>query len=290
MLGTVFCEGRGVGVPEYTNCFSALVLILFGIYGIASGPPSVRHLYALLLTNGMGSFAFHWTNADYWGGIDQISMLMLGSMFCGIILQSLTNRTIASRSLTHAALSAIAHIVTMAGFVFVLATNHNLAIDVYLAANLAIPLSIWNGMILFPRSSLHILYYRELPQGVDCARRLRSSSIALAIAAIAWLSYEKFLCITDLHVWGRIPVHAMFHIVSSASLFNVLQQAAILICQDSNGERYVLQPWVLYSNCRGWKTKLGYCTQWLFRHATILPKEPPALSVASLKGTQSQLI
>lgn len=74
-----FCESLEFGKPEYANAFSSLAICMFGFFGLflSNGSELLsRFIYALIATNSIGSFGYHWTLEFGWGIVDQGSMLI----------------------------------------------------------------------------------------------------------------------------------------------------------------------------------------------------------------------
>lgn len=74
-----FCESLEFGKPEYANAFSSLFIGVFGFLGLFLSDGSEllsRLIYALIATNSIGSFGYHWTLEFGWGIVDQGSMLI----------------------------------------------------------------------------------------------------------------------------------------------------------------------------------------------------------------------
>jgi hypothetical protein len=72
-----FCEGRILGIPEYLNSFSSLVISLVSYAGLQTKNlnEDIKMIYFVLFLNGFFSFGFHWTMYYGWKTLDQLTMI-----------------------------------------------------------------------------------------------------------------------------------------------------------------------------------------------------------------------
>lgn len=94
-LQPVFCEGNAYGPPEYLNSYSSLVIIMFGLYGLWYNTLScstLRLCYSMCIVCGIGSFGFHYTLQRGWCYMDQIPMLLIQMMETGHLFHTIYPR------------------------------------------------------------------------------------------------------------------------------------------------------------------------------------------------------
>jgi len=74
-----FCESRILGMPEYLNSASSLIIVGFGIYGLLNiyNDCFADIIYTLLTIVGIGSTGYHWTGNIGWGLLDETPMILL---------------------------------------------------------------------------------------------------------------------------------------------------------------------------------------------------------------------
>lgn len=80
-----FCEEHLLGLPEYYNSISSLVIVFFGIYGLMNmrNDLFIDILYASLAIVGVGSTGYHWYGNIGWALFDEMPIIV--TVFSGII-------------------------------------------------------------------------------------------------------------------------------------------------------------------------------------------------------------
>ena len=80
-----FCEEHLLGLPEYFNSISSLVIVFFGIYGLMNmrNDLFIDILYASLAIVGIGSTGYHWHGNIGWALFDEMPIIV--TVFSGII-------------------------------------------------------------------------------------------------------------------------------------------------------------------------------------------------------------
>ena len=74
-----FCEAVLFGRPEYVNSISSVAMIAWGLPMLLFAPTQslfAKLIASLLVTNGVGSFFFHWTGYPFWGYFDFFPMAL----------------------------------------------------------------------------------------------------------------------------------------------------------------------------------------------------------------------
>ena len=80
-----FCEEHLLGLPEYYNSISSLVIVFFGIYGLMNmrNDLFIDILYTSLAIVGVGSTGYHWYGNIGWALFDEMPIIV--TVFSGII-------------------------------------------------------------------------------------------------------------------------------------------------------------------------------------------------------------
>jgi hypothetical protein len=80
-----FCEEHLLGLPEYYNSISSLVIVFFGVYGLMNmrNDLFIDILYASLAIVGVGSTGYHWHGNIGWALFDEMPIIV--TVFSGII-------------------------------------------------------------------------------------------------------------------------------------------------------------------------------------------------------------
>ncbi|KAJ3304796.1 hypothetical protein HDV03_002338 [Kappamyces sp. JEL0829] len=89
-----YCESILVPGPEYWNSYTAITMLVIGSFGTFYTSrfyphPSIRQLFMVMVINGVGSFAFHWTGQYAWSKVDAWTMVVFPMISIPLTIESI---------------------------------------------------------------------------------------------------------------------------------------------------------------------------------------------------------
>jgi len=90
-----FCESKLLGIPEYLNSISSILISCFGWYGLFYTPNAdifIDTINSLIIILGIGSVGYHWTGNIGWGLMDEFPMILgvtIGTLYVDYIYRIL---------------------------------------------------------------------------------------------------------------------------------------------------------------------------------------------------------
>ncbi|ORY42190.1 hypothetical protein BCR33DRAFT_305484 [Rhizoclosmatium globosum] len=212
---SLFCESALTGPPEYWASYSSLSLVTVGLFGAIfssahHGHKAVRHMYCVFGVVGAGSFMYHYTGYWGWSKVDQWGEVMLGVM----VLPTITDQVLYRIFFPHSALGNKKGGVGEPETSFLFELTSTL---VYCTCTFALLFSIIIDSQLEKNIADDIV-------GGSLIKQYIFSTISFLVAAVViWMLQERVLCVQNPAFWSRVPMHAVWHIISSYGVYLTFQ-------------------------------------------------------------------
>lgn len=228
-----FCEAVLFGRPEYVNAFSSVAMVAWGLPMLVFAPTQslfAKLIASLIVTNGVGSFFFHWTGYPFWGYFDFFPMA-LGAVFAVQVLADMVLQELYRdrRPKLYKLLS---------GAVFGLATSYALVALILRTEPLfkpmrpvlfGLPILAIVGLILVVRFRTHTEFVADHPT----LFRLAERALVLGFLAGAFWLVTELNCRS--HPWlGYLHAHVFWHVGETYAL-SVLAQLIVYMQAPSLG-------------------------------------------------------
>ena len=221
-----FCESLEFGKPEYANAFSSLAIGMFGFFGLflSNGSELLsRFIYALIATNSIGSFGYHWTLEFGWGIVDQGSMLIavvIGNimLYDEIIITLCRQKNYCLKYYT--CLSGLIMYLFSIYLIFTLSLLGVPTLGHAFSILFAVPMVTLIPGILITRYITHKKFVQEHP---EVFRYIWIGILIVVVVAILWFVTE-FLCKQPQNHWmAYLYAHPIWHIGMSYGIHMIIQ-------------------------------------------------------------------
>jgi hypothetical protein len=216
--GSLFCEARAGGYPEYSSAFSAIVLSLMGLYGVYMSIHChcdiASYVYIGFVVNGIGSFGLHYTGTKGFGRVDMLTLVFIVSQLACLSFETCVYPLISGPRLYHLVKMGMRTLLFGAlVFIFVIDTisgRNDATLFLFICSGIG-----YSGSLV----SLYITWRKELES--DPNREVLSKMtwicfLFMFIGASSWLT-ELILCPQFYPYWRYIPTHAIWHLCAAFS-------------------------------------------------------------------------
>ena len=239
-----FCEEHLLGLPEYFNSISSLVIVFFGIYGLMNirNDLFIDILYASLAIVGIGSTGYHWHGNIGWALFDEMPIIV--TVFSGIIYTDnvhyiiCNNKVIKDKEkdkdddimITTAARNSY---------------SQKIGILIYLVGMYTFLISnvMSNYRMIFPQlftSVVTFLYYKIylLVRSLDTVfqtivmSKVRNSCLIICASGAVWTFTEISCKYVDYYI--LLLGHPMWHFFIGHGFYNLIQVIYFIKLQNAN--------------------------------------------------------
>lgn len=212
-----FCEAVLFGRPEYVNAFSSVAMIAWGLPMLLLAPTQslfAKLIASLLVTNGVGSFFFHWTGYPFWGYFDFFPMALGAVLSVQVLADMVLFQVFRDRTpRLYQLLSGAAFGLTMSYALLALILRTDPAFKPLRPLLFFLPLLVVFVLMLVVRFWTHTEFVADHPRLFRLAQRALLFGVA---AALIWLATE--LNCKDAPWLGYLHAHVLWHFGVTYSL------------------------------------------------------------------------
>jgi len=237
-----FCEEHLLGLPEYFNSISSLVIVFFGIYGLMNirNDLFIDILYASLAIVGIGSTGYHWHGNIGWALFDEMPIIV--TVFSGIIYTDnvhyiiCNNKVIKDKdkdddimittSARHSYSQKISLLTYLVGMYTFLISN------VMANYRMIFP-QIFTGVVTFLYYKIYLLVRSLDPvfQTIVMSK-VRNSCLIICASGAVWTFTEISCKYVDYYI--LLLGHPMWHFFIGHGFYNLIQVIYFIKLQNAN--------------------------------------------------------